>query len=260
MSPIVRKKSEHFTLPSRTLLFILSALCTGLIIITFRTDVLDLPMNTFVGSLITPLQRGISRVGSGLISISSRLEEIRALEEENALLRQEVEELTAAYASLEQDKYELTRLRELYKLDSQYTDYTKLGARIIAKDTGNWYHAFNIDKGADEGLAVDMNILAGNGLVGRIVDVGPDWAKVQTIIADNSSVSGMVLSTQDNLIVTGDLETYANGVITFSKLVDGADHVRIGDKVVTSNISDKYLPGILIGYIASIEEDSNHLT
>ena len=105
-----------------------------------------------------------------------------------------------------------------------------------------------------------MNIIAGSGLVGRITAVGPDWAKVETIIADNSSVSGMVLSSSDNLIVTGDLETYANGVIGFSKLVDEADKVTIGDKVVTSNISDKYLPGILIGYINTLNSDSNNLT
>ena len=260
MSPVVRRKKERFVLPGRFVLFLLSSLCILLIVITFRTDIVELPLNTFAGSFIVPLQRGISRVGNGLISIDMRLMDIRALREENELLRREVEEVTQAYMSLEQDKYELTRLRELYKLDEQYEEYPKVGARIIARDTGNWYHAFNIDKGADEGLSVDMNILAAGGLVGRIVDVGPDWAKVQTIIADNSSVSAMILSTQDNMIVTGDLEAYSQGVITFSKLVDGADRVKVGDKVVTSNISDKYLPGILIGYIASIEEDSNHLT
>ena len=105
-----------------------------------------------------------------------------------------------------------------------------------------------------------MNVIAGAGLVGRIIDVGPDWAKVQSIIADNSAVSGMVLSSSDNLIVSGDLENYRNGYISFSKLVDDADKVKIGDKIVTSNISDKYLPGILIGYISTLEDDSNNLT
>jgi rod shape-determining protein MreC len=105
-----------------------------------------------------------------------------------------------------------------------------------------------------------MNVIAGGGLVGRVIDVGPDWAKVQSIIADNSSVSGMVLSSSDNLIVSGDLEKYRNGYISFSKLVDAVDRVKIGDKIVTSNISDKYLPGILIGYISTIDDDSNNLT
>ena len=105
-----------------------------------------------------------------------------------------------------------------------------------------------------------MNVVAGSGLVGRIVDVGPDWAKVQSIIADNSSVSGMVLSSSDNLIVTGDLELYRQGFIRFSKLVDDVDRVSIGDKIVTSNISDKYLPGLLVGYISTLDDDSNNLT
>ena len=51
-----------------------------------------------------------------------------------------------------------------------------------------------------------------------------------------------------------------DGVISFSKLVDSKNQVAEGDKIVTSNISDKFLPGILIGYISSIEQDSNNLT
>ena len=70
----------------------------------------------------------------------------------------------------------------------------------------------------------------------------------------------MVLSSSDNLIVSGDLELYKQGYLSFSKLVDSADKVRIGDKIVTSNISDKYLPGILIGYISTLDDDANNLT
>ena len=70
----------------------------------------------------------------------------------------------------------------------------------------------------------------------------------------------MVLSSSDNLIVSGDLELYKQGLIRFSKLVDDVDKVSIGDKIVTSNISDKYLPGILVGYISTIDDDSNNLT
>ena len=161
---------------------------------------------------------------------------------------------------LQQDRYELTNLRELFDLGAQYDEYDKVGARIIAKDSGNWFHSFTIDKGSEDGLMIDMNVMAGSGLVGRIIDVGPNWSKVMAIIDDNSNTSGMVLSTSDNLIVTGDLELYADGIISFEKLVDSADRVVEGDKIVTSNVSDKYLPGILIGYISSINKDSNNLT
>lgn len=260
MSPVVRKKGEKFTIPGKYLLFLLTFLCVVMIIASFRSDRLSEPVGALAGTVVVPLQRGISSLSREILNIADHFKDIHSLQEENELLRRQIDELTTAYTSMEQDKYELTRLRELYHLDGQYAEYPKIGARIIARDAGNWYHAFVIDKGSDEGVSVDMNIIAGSGLVGRIVDVGPDWSKVQTIIADNSSVSGMVLSSQDNLIVTGNLESYSTGVITFSKLVDTADKVSVGDKIVTSNISDKYLPGILVGYIASIEDDSNNLT
>ncbi|MBR1670051.1 MAG: rod shape-determining protein MreC [Butyrivibrio sp.] len=260
MSPVIRRRGEEFTLPSKYLLFILTVLCVGMIVITFNTNIFTGPLNTFAGVFVVPFQKGITAVGSFLENTTEKLTSITKLIDENERLKQQIDELTIANTNLEQEKYELTELRNLYELDAQYEDYKKTGARIIGKDAGNWYHSFVIDKGTDEGIAIDMNVIAGGGLVGRVTDVGPDWAKVQSIIADNASVSGMVLSSSDNLIVSGDLELYRQGYLSFSKLVDDADKVRIGDKIVTSNISDKYLPGILIGYISTIDDDSNNLT
>ena len=260
MSPIVKKKGEKFTLPGKYLLFILTLLCTGLIALTFSTNILSAPISAVGGFLIAPLQDGISKAGSWLTTRSDELVQIRSLISENEQLKSQIDELTMENIKLQQDRYELTNLRELYELDSQYDEYDKIGARIIAKDSGNWFHSFVINKGSNDGLMIDMNVMAGSGLVGRIVDVGPNWSKVMSIIDDNSNTSGMVLSTSDNLIVCGDLELYADGVISFEKLIDSADRVVEGDKIVTSNVSDKYLPGILIGYISSINVDSNNLT
>lgn len=260
MSPIIKKKGEKFTIPSKYLLFILTLLCTGLIVLTFSTNLLSAPLSAVGGFIITPLQNGVSKAGSWLNTRSAELVQIRSLIQENERLQAQIDELTIENIKLQQDRYELTSLRELYELDSQYDEYEKVGARIIAKDSGNWFHAFVINKGSADGLKIDMNVMAGSGLVGRIVDVGPDWAKVMSIIDDNSNTSGMVLSTSDNLMVRGDLEQYAEGLIRFEMLIDSADRVVEGDKIVTSNVSDKYLPGILIGYISKVNVDSNNLT
>ncbi len=260
MSPVIKKKGEKFTLPGKYLLFILTLLCTGLIVITFNTNYLSAPISAIGGFLIVPLQNGVSKAGSWLSTRSEELVQIRSLLKENEDLKAQIDELTMENIRLQQDRYELNNLRELYELDAQYDEYNKIGARIIAKDSGNWFHSFVINKGYDDGLQIDMNVMAGSGLVGRIVDVGPNWSKVMSIIDDNSNTSGMVLSTSDRLIVAGDLELYADGVIRFEKLIDSADRVVEGDKIVTSNVSDKYLPGILIGYISSIDVDSNNLT
>lgn len=260
MSPIVRKKSEKIKLPAQYWLLILTLVCCGLIILSFNTSIFKGPLNFVANYLIVPFQNGVSAVGTKIKDKSDELVQIKELLKENEDLKIKVDELTIQNTELQQDRYELNTLRELYQLDEQYDEYEKTGARIIARDSGNWYHNFVINKGTNDGIEIDMNVMAGSGLVGRVIDVGPDWAKVLSIIADTSNVSATVLSTDEYLIVSGDLELYSQGSIRFSQLIDREEAVKEGDKIVTSNISDKYLPGILIGYIENIAVDSNNLT
>lgn len=260
MSPVIKRKGERFTLPSKYLLLILTIVCTLMMLITFGTDVFNRPLNAVAGYVVVPFQQGIGKLGDWLSNRSEELVQIRTLLDENAALKEQVAALTEENTLLQQDKYELNTLRSLMDLSEQYSEYPKEGARIISRDSGNWYSSFIIDKGYEDGIGVDMNVIAGGGLVGRITSVGPNWARVTAIISDNSNVSGMTLSTQDNLIVSGDLQQMADGCITFSQLVDSQNMVKEGDKVVTSDISDKYLPNILIGYISKIDKDSNNLT
>lgn len=260
MSPVVKRKREKISIPSKYLLLILTCICVALMAVTFFTDYSASPLNKLVGYVVVPFQNGVSRIGTWISVRMDELGELRVVLEENQELKKQIDELTAQNTQLQQDKYELNNLRELYKLDEQYSGYDKVGARIIARDSGNWFHAFTIDKGTDDGLAIDMNVIAGGGLVGRIVDIGPNWAKVNAVINDDSNVSGMVLASSDILMVTGSLRLMEEGVIGFGQLIDSNQKVEVGDKVVTSNISDKYLPNILIGYISEINQDSNNIT
>ncbi len=260
MSPIAKKKRTKFSIPSKYLLLLLTFVCVLLMAVTFFTDYSATPLNKLVGYVVVPFQNGVSRIGTWLSVRVDELGELRIVLQENQELKAKIDELTVQNTQLQQDKYELNNLRELYKLDEEYSGYEKVGARIIARDGGNWFHSFTIDKGSDDGLAMDMNVIAGGGLVGRIVDIGKNWAKVTAIINDNANVSGMVLASSDILMVRGSLELMADGVIEFEQLTDSAGKVQIGDKVVTSSISDKYLPSILIGYITEINQDSNNIT
>ncbi len=260
MSPQVAPKGEKFTFSSKYLLFILTILCTILMILCYTTSFVGNAFNYAVGFIVVPFEKGISKVGYYLANRSEQLATITDLLSENESLKAQVEELTTQNTLLQQDKYELIVLRELYNLDNEYSSYDKTAARVISRDAGNWYSSFIVDKGTKDGIETDMNVMAGGGLVGRVTAVGTNWAKVKSIIDDDSYVSAEVLSNSDTMIVTGNLETYSGGVITFSQLVDSDDEVTTGAKIVTSNISDKYLPGILIGYIDEIWADSNNIT
>lgn len=260
MSPVVKRKGDKFRLPSKYLLLLLTMLCVGLMVLTFMTNFVGGPLNKIVGYVIVPFQEGVSEVGYWLSNRSEELGQLKIVLEENQKLKQEIADLKVENTQLWQDKYELNHLRELYQLDAEYQQYNKIGARIIAKDTGNWFHSFVINKGSDDGILMDMNVIAGGGLVGRVTQVGNTWSKVTSVIDDTSHISAMILATSDNLIATGDLELMSDGQIRFEQLVDSKNQVIEGDKIVTSNISDKYLPGILIGYISQINTDSNNLS
>ena len=256
----MRRKRRKFTIPSKYLLLILTLLCLVLMGVSAFTDLLAGPAMNLAGAVVVPLQTGVSRIGETLSRKKDEVVNIRDVMRKNEELEAQIDALVIENNALQQDKYELNHLRELYQLDEQYGAFEKIGAHVVSKDPGNWFSSFVVDKGAKDGVSVDMNVMAGSGLVGRVTEVGDNWSKVLSIINDKSSVSAMVLSTEDTCIVEGNLETMKNGVITFSKLVSSEGEVKEGDKVVTSYISTKYLPGILIGYVTEINPDANHLT
>ena len=251
---------KRFSLPPRYLLFILAIFCFGAMFVTFATKISVSPVKNIVGYIITPMQKGINKVGGWLGDKNFEFKTLKEVQKENDSLLAQIDDLKVENSQLLQERYELDRLRQLYELDEKYSEYEKVAARVIAKDTGNWFSTFTIDKGEKNGIAVDMNVIAGSGLVGIVVETGDNWAKVRSIIDDSSNVSSMVLSTQDLCIVKGNLELMSENTIEFEKLVDSDNNVAVGEQVVTSNVSGKYLEGILIGYITEIKEDSNQLT
>lgn len=224
-----------------------------MIIFTWETRDEISSMEKSVTYVIIPIQKGVTYFGDWLVSRVDFIQNINELENQNNTLLLEVDKLTYENRILEQSKAELERLRELYELDQRYADYPKTGARVIGKDPGNWYSVFTIDKGSDDGIAPDMVVMAEAGLVGRVIEVGPGYAKVRSIIDDTSSVSGIVNRTRDLCSVRGDLTLFNDGVISVEYIPDEVNLI-VGDQISTSHLGEIYPPGILIGEIVSIDE------
>ena len=252
-----KKVSSYVT--SRYILIALTAICLIFISTSFFTDKLVAPLRDAVSMVVVPLQKGMNNLGLWTYDKYTTLQEISVVLDENKELKSKVDDLTEENNQLRQDTYELSRLRELYELDEKYPGYTKVGARIIEVTTDNWSKAFKVDKGSDDGIKKDMNVIAGGGLVGIVADVGKNYSIIKTVVEDNNSVSGMLIDTNDTCIVEGDIELSDSGLIKLTHFKSDIT-VRDGDKIVTSNISDKYPQGILIGYAKDVEPDSNNLT
>lgn len=257
----MRQRKANGGIPSKYLLMILSILCIMLLFFSYSTGFSGGPLETIANHIFIPMQKGIDYVGSSIAISSADTKTREELVAENEQLQAQVEDLNATISNMELKLKELDELQQLYELDQTYYDYDTTGARIIGKGTSNWFNTFTIDKGSKDGIEVDMNVIAEGGLVGIVTSVGDSYAVVRAIIDDTSNVSATISSTEDNCIVSGSLEDMtSSNLILFSNLDDDDDEVAIGDVIVTSNISDKYLPGLMIGYVSSVQLDENELT
>ncbi|MCI8725146.1 MAG: rod shape-determining protein MreC [Hungatella sp.] len=244
---------------NRYVLVILTIFCVVLIGVTSFSDGWLTPLRTGVGYVLIPIQTGVNKVGVMIYDELADYTKLKTALDENRRLKEEIDRLTEENNRLSAEQFELQRLRELYELDQEYMQYEKTAARVIANDSGDWFQVFRVDKGSADGVSVGNNVMAGGGLVGIVTDVGAHYATIRSIIDDSSRVGAMAIQSGDTCIVGGDLTLYVEGRLRISNIQKGAD-VKDGDRIVTSNISSKFLPGILIGYATDITLDNNQLT
>lgn len=244
---------------SKYVLIALTVFCVLLIGLTSIHDEWLTPLRTGVGYFLIPVQSGVNAVGSAIYDEIIDYTKLHDALNENKEMKEIITQLTEENTRLQAEEFELKRLRQLYSLDQDYSQYTKVGARVIANDSSNWFQIFRIDKGSKDGIAPDMNVVAGGGLVGIVTDVGANYATVRSIIDDSSRVSGMAMQSGNSCIVAGDLTLFKEGRLRITNVLKESD-VKDGDKIVTSNISSVFLPGILVGYASGITNDTNNVT
>ena len=253
-----KKKQSKF--PAKYVLLIMTILCAVIIGCSLKTSGSG-PVSAAAGAVLAPMQKGVNQLGSGLTNLRGHLRTKKSLEKENEELRTQLADAQQNLNQVQLNQEELDNLKSLYDMDQNYADYDKIAANVIGKDAGNWFSVFLIDRGSNDGITVGMNVLADGGLAGIVIQVGPNYAKVRSIIDDNSNVSARNLSTSDLCVVSGSLKTMnESSLIDFDDLRDKEDQAKVGDQIVTSNISDMFLEGIPIGYITDIQTDSNNLT
>lgn len=212
-----------------------------------------------LGFVITPLQKVTTTVSDWIGDKVDFIKNKTDLEAENKELKARVEELEAENKRLSYFEAENKKLSDLLEISQKYASYATTGTQIIAKDPGNWYDIFIIDKGKKHGLSSNMVLTSAGGLVGRIVESGYIYSKVESLLDSRSSVPAMSLRTNDLGIVKGDYSLMEEGLCRMEYIDTDAEIIQ-GDEIVTSQLSDIYPPGIVIGKVKEIKTDSNGLT
>ena len=244
---------------SRIVIVIISALCVFSILFHYFTREDAVPLTTVVGVFVVPFQEGANEVGSFLFRTDQNrrnLKEARAyindLEKENLELKRKLDDVSSVLVENEE-------FRALLRAKERLSDYEMEEAKVIGNDGINSFERFTINKGSMDGIKVDMNVINADGLVGIVTDVGLNYAIVTSIIEDNMNVSAMTRFGHENCIASGDLELSGTGKMNLTNALSTFD-VEKDNGIVTSDISDKFLPGLLIGYAEDVTLNSDGLT
>lgn len=244
---------------SKYILTFLVIICFVIMIISYvRSDVVA-PAKNVISTVLTPVQKGLNGIGAGINAGVKELANLKNVSEENESLKKSVEELVEENNKLRAESAELERLRSLYELDNSYMSYEKVAARVIARDSDKWFQMFRIDKGIADGIEPGMNVLSGGGLVGIITETGNNYSMVRSIIDEESAVYAMSQISADTCLVRGNAQLFEEGLLELANMDKNA-RINDGDAIVTSNLSTKFLPGLLIGYAHDISVNSQHLS
>ncbi|MCR4839655.1 MAG: rod shape-determining protein MreC [Eubacterium sp.] len=237
----------------------LSLICILLLGLSLFSDSFLQKTKSVFGKLITPLQEGMSSIGEWVEERFLVFGDVKELREENEALKKRNRELEEQIAKSQAELTELAELRSLYSLDQMYPDYNTTAARIFSVDSSGWFNEFYINKGLNDGVYEDCNVLYEGGLLGIVVESYDSYARVRAIVDDRSKVTASVGPNSALCTVEGSLTTYKNGYLLATDISKEAK-VNVGDRVITANVSDRFLYGLTIGYISELIPDPNNLT
>lgn len=245
---VVRRRAITFSV-LLAVTFVLMAISSSPIVIEVQKG---------VAYAFSPVQAVIDDAASGVASIFRTVAEIDTLRQENASLQEENDRLRVENARSEETKRENDLLTGLLQLQAGL-DHETVAASVIAREPAEFRRAVTIDRGADQGIALgDTVIGAGGALVGRVVEVGPNFSNVTLLTDGSSTVIGQLVSNGATGEVVGDLA----GALNMTK-IDSSVPIQIGDEVVTAGIElaggirSPYPKGLLIGQVIDVRRDAN---
>lgn len=211
---------------------------------------------TFIEGFMLPTQSKIYKFGSKIINIKEAIFSYSDISEKNQKLEREVAELKFKILYTELMEKENQRLLNLLNLQENNIYKTELKlSRVIFRDIQNLYNNFYIDKGLNDGIEIDMIVIYGEQLIGKIKKVEENYSEVEMI----TSFSNMVSSrTKEGILGIARGSDEQNGIVYFEPSTF-EDNLDIGEEVYTSGISEIYPEGLKVGRIIEVDETEDYM-
>ena len=241
----------------RTIVFV-ALLATTLVMMAFSSLPATRELQGAINFALRPVEGAVNDVAKGVSGVFAALTDIEQLHTDNTALRRENERLTAENLRLAEAEKQNEVLTGLLQIQSGFS-YKTVAATVIARESSEFRRVVTISKGTDDGIVEgDVVIGEGGALAGRVLAVGPDFAKVVLITDQTSTVTGQLQTSDATGQVVGQLE----GALLMTN-VDSTETIELGEEVVTAGIElaggvrSPYPKGLPVGRVIDVRRDAN---
>ncbi len=217
-------------------------------IFAFRAPQLRFVQDIGVQAL-EPIQWASSGPARGISEFFQTLSSMSKLREENARLREQVENLTRETVRVPELERENQELSAQLNLKHSEPTYQWISAKVIYYDPSNLVQSITIDRGSKDGVREGMTVITPAALVGRVVRTSPATSRVMLITDASSSVTAMIQSSRTKGVVNGQRRE-----LLLMKYIPQSETLRTGDRVITSGVGGIFPEGILIGQVTNISQ------
>lgn len=239
--------------------FFVFVLIIGLILVIVPSVLSVMGLSMYVrnafNTILIPGQKLFTAVGDSIEGYAAYFSEVERLREENAFLKAELQAAQDKIYNAQEIEDMLNFLYDYVEIKREHIDFIFEPADIIGRESGNYMTVFNLNKGSDHGIAVDMPVISSDGIVGYIVEVGSRWAKAVTLLESASSVGAFIARTGQLGVVEGNFSIVSEGLCEMKYIPAEAD-VRVGDRVMSSGLGSIYPRGLIIGYVTEVNSDA----
>ena len=209
---------------------------------------------TVASSIVNPVQKVFNDIKNKVQGNTSYFDDLEKVKSENEELKKKNSQLEMQVRELEVLKADNKTLQEYMNLTQKYVEYSTIPANVITRDVSNYGSNIIIDVGSDDGIRENMTVIADKGLVGYVLSVTSNTAKVQVIIDSASTVSCNLTTSNESILCKGTLDNNQNLRATY--IPTSAELIQ-GDTVTTSGLGGIYHRGIFIGTVKEIVTTSN---
>lgn len=215
-------------------------------------------MERAVTTVLAPIEYVVAKVGYSFRNVSTSSWQLITAYRENEALRTEIEELRQTSVNVTEIQAENARLRAMLEYKKGTPQFDFVTAAVVARDPGTWTSTIVINRGTADGITKDMPVVTPKGLVGSVVQVYANTAKVQLILDPRSAVGAIVQRPESRVaaIVEGNgAQPLVPRMVNLSR---DADIIK-GDKIITSGFGGIYPKGLLIGEVVDVVNEEGGL-